>query len=146
MRSLFTLLLLSVRVYAVSEQTLDAFGHLESRNNPAAVGDGTRARGEFQFWRATWNDCSRVRAARGLPTWPYQYAHHPAVARAYARSWLEHLEARLTRALGRKPGVGELYAAHNLGFSGFASRGFRLSNCPEVTRRNVRWLSLHAAR
>lgn len=129
---------------AVPEKWIDLVGWVESRNDPKAVGDGSRARGEMQFWKATWDDCTRQRKARGLPTWGFSYAHDRAVARLYARSWLDHIDERLTKALHRKPSIGEIYAAYNLGLSGFARRGYRLSDCPASTRRNASWLSLHA--
>jgi hypothetical protein len=129
---------------AVPERWIDLVGWVESRNDPKAVGDGSRARGEMQFWKATWDDCTRQRKARGLPTWGFSYAHDRAVARLYARSWLDHIDERLTKATGRKPSLGEIYAAYNLGLSGYARRGYRLSECPASTRRNASWLNLHA--
>jgi hypothetical protein len=56
------------------------------------------------------------------------------VGREYATSWLTLIEERLTARLGRKPTIGELYAAHQLGFGGFASKGFDLRRCPTITR------------
>lgn len=129
---------------AVPDKWVDLVGWVESRNNPDAVGDFSRARGEMQFWRATWEDCSRLRKAKGLPTWGFSYAHDARVARLYGRSWLDSIDQRLTKALGRKPSIGEIYAAYNLGLSGFARRGYRLSECPATTRRNASWLVLHA--
>jgi len=139
------LLLISASAFgAVPEKWIDLVGWVESRNDPKAVGDGSRARGEMQFWRATWDDCTRQRKAKGLPTWGFSYAHDRAVARLYARSWLDYIEERLARAMGRNPSLGEIYAAYNLGLSGFARRGYRLSDCPASTRRNAAWLVLHA--
>ena len=129
---------------AVPDKWVDLVGWVESRNDPTAVGDGSRARGEMQFWKATWDDCSRQRKAKGLPTWGFSYAHDRAVARLYARSWLDHIDERLTKALRRKPSLGEIYAAYNLGLSGFARRGYRLSECPASTRSNASWLVLNA--
>lgn len=131
---------------AVPEQWVTAVSWVESSNNPAATGDGTRARGLVQFWRATWDDCSRVRMAKGLPTWPYSLAYDPTIGRAYAKSWLDHLDARLAAALGRKPTIGEVYAAHNLGLSGFTQRGYSLARCPSITQRKARWLSANTVR
>jgi hypothetical protein len=144
MRTLLALLISAgSALAAVPEKWVDLVGWVESRNDPTAVGDGWRARGEMQFWRATWDDCSRVRKTKGLPTWGFSYAHDRAVARLYARSWLDHIEERLLKAMGRKPSIGEIYAAYNLGITGFARRGYRLSNCPESTRRNAAWLVGH---
>lgn len=126
---------------AVPEKWVTLITTVESGNRADAVGDGTRARGLAQFWRPTWDDCSRVRAAQGLPTWSYGHAHDPVIGAAYARSWLNHLEARLARALGRPPTIGELYAAHNLGFTGFARRGYQLTSCPAITRSKAAWLA-----
>ena len=145
MRHLLALLISAgSAIAAVPERWIDLVGKVESSNNPDAVGDWGRARGEMQFWRSTWDDCTRQRKARGLPTWGFSYAHDRAVARLYARSWLDYIEERLARAMGRKPSLGEIYAAYNLGVSGFARRGYRLSECPASTRRNASWLNLHA--
>jgi hypothetical protein len=56
---------------------------------------------------------------------------------------LDHIEERLLKAMGRNPSLGEIYAAYNLGITGFARRGYRLSDCPESTRRNAAWLVGH---
>lgn len=131
---------------AVPERWVDLIGWVESRNDPSAIGDGSRARGEMQFWKVTWEDCSRVRKAKGLPTWGYSYAHDRAVARLYARSWLDHIEERLAKALGRQPTISEVYAGYNLGLTGFARRGHKLTNCPSLTQRKASWLGLQAGR
>lgn len=130
---------------AVPERWLDLIAEIESRRNPSAQGDRNafgvaRARGEFQFWKTAWTDTTRLRAAQGLLTWPYSASHNREEARAYARTWFTHLESRLRQTLGRQPTIGEIWAASNLGWSGFEDRGFRLSACPAPTRRKAAWL------
>lgn len=141
MRCLLGLLISAASFGAVPERWIDLIGKVESSNDPRAVGDWGRARGEMQFWRVTWDDCTRQRKARGLPTWGFEYAHNRAVARLYARSWLDYIEERLARATGRKPSLGEIYAAYNVGVAGYARRGYSLAACPSVTRRKAEWLN-----
>lgn len=135
------LILLACRVGAAVPGTwLDLIGRIESANNPAAMGDSNRAAGEFQFHRCAWEHTSQLRAAKGKPVMPYAMATNREAGRAYASTWLEYLHDRLTTALGRAPTIGELYAAHNLGYAGFKARGFDLKACPSVTRRKASML------
>ncbi len=145
MRHILALLISAgTAIAAVPERWVDLVGWVESNNDPDAVGDGSRARGEFQFWRATWDDCSRVRKAKGLPVWSYAHAHDRAVARLYARSWLDYIEERLAKATGRQPTFGDIYAGYNLGLSGYGRRGYRLTSCPALTQKKAAWLNLRA--
>lgn len=136
------LTLLPVCAAAVPEAWVERIGWVESRNDPKAVGDGARARGELQFWECAWRDVSAIRAARGLPVYSYAFAHDQAVARSYAKTWLDEIERRLAVVLRRAPNIGEVFAAHNLGWSGFARRGFDLARCPTKTRLAAFRLSL----
>lgn len=117
----------------VSPAWRDAIIRVESSGNPAAVGR-LGERGLCQFFPAAWADTSRWRKAHGLPIYSYDLAHDPEAGLAYASSWLSMLEDRLTATLHRRPTIGELYAAHQLGFSGFRSKGFDLSRCPTITK------------
>lgn len=131
---LFLLLLSAASASAtVSPAWRDAIIRVESSGNPAAVGR-LGERGLCQFFPAAWADTSRWRKAHGLPVYSYALAHDPEAGRAYASSWLSMLEDRLTATLHRRPTIGELYAAHQLGFSGFRSKGFDLSRCPTITK------------
>jgi hypothetical protein len=122
---------------SVEAWQVDAVIRIESAGRPAAVGDGGAARGLAQFHSAAWADCTRVRAARGLPTYPYSQAFNPIAARAYLATWLAYLGDRFARATGRRPTTADLYAMHNLGFSGYAKRGFDISRCPGITQRKT---------
>jgi hypothetical protein len=132
MRLLF-LLSAASRSATVSPSWRDAIIRVESSGNPAAVGR-LGERGLCQFFPAAWSDTSRWRKAHGLPVYSYALAHDPEAGLAYASSWLSMLEDRLTATLHRRPTIGELYAAHQLGFSGFRSKGFDLSRCPTITK------------
>ena len=72
-------------------------------------------------------------------------AHDPSIAASYAKDLLAILNRRLSRELGRPPTVKELYAAYNLGLTGFEARKFRLENCPEVTRSGAEDVAWHCA-
>jgi len=131
---LFLLLLSAASASAtVSPAWRDAIIRVESSGNPAAVGR-LGERGLCQFFPAAWADTSSWRKAHGLPVYAYALAHDPEAGLAYASSWLSMLEDRLTASLHRRPTIGELYAAHQLGFSGFRSKGFDLSRCPTITK------------
>lgn len=133
MKTLLLLLSAASASATVSPAWRDAIIRVESSGNPAAVGR-LGERGLCQFFPAAWADTSRWRRAHGLPVYSYGLAHDPEAGLAYATSWLTLLEDRLTATLGRRPTIGELYAAHQLGFSGFRSKGFDLSRCPTITK------------
>lgn len=128
------LLLAACSLKAVTPGQVEAVIFVESSGNPKAIGR-LGERGLCQFFPAAWADTTLWRARHGLPTYGYYtWALDDGVGREYATSWLTFLEERLTARLGRKPTIGELYAAHQLGFSGFASKGFDLRRCPKLTR------------
>ena len=117
-----------------SERFMDALAKVESNCNAYAIGDKGKARGAFQMWKVAWTDVSNYRRERGLKVHPYRYAHDPHMARVYAQNYAELQRSRMIKATGRDPNAGELYALYNLGYAGFKRRGFRLNQCPKVTR------------
>ena len=132
---LLSLLLASASLgYAITPGQVEAVIQVESSGNPKAIGR-LGERGLLQFFPAAWADTTLWRARHGLPTYGYStWSTDAGVGREYATSWLTYLEERLTTALGRKPTIGEIYAAHQLGFAGFKSKGFDLRRCPAITR------------
>jgi hypothetical protein len=134
---LFCLSGLPATALAVEAWQVDAVIRIESAGRPDALGDNGAARGLGQFHWAAWADCSKVRAARGLPIYPYSQAFNPTASRAYLATWLAYLGDRFARATGRRPTTADLYAMHNLGFSGYAKRGFDISRCPGITKRKT---------
>jgi hypothetical protein len=121
----------------VTESFLDALALVESSRNAAVISDGGRARGPFQIWRGAWQDADRkLKLHKSYEL----YATNPAVSRLYARAILTTLEPRLAAALGCPPTPEQLYAAWNLGLTGFERRGFLLSQCPQSTQRAARKL------
>jgi hypothetical protein len=134
MTRLLTLLLAATSLHAITPGQVEAIIFVESSGNPKAIGR-LGERGLAQFFPAAWADTTAYRARHGLPTYGYStWATDEGVGREYATSWLTLLEERLTTALGRKPTIGEVYAAHQLGFTGFKSKGFDLRKCPAITR------------
>lgn len=95
-------------------------------------------RGLYQIKREVWAEVSAYLQARGSAVWGFQDSTNGAVARVYASARLRMLEDRLRARMGRPPSAGEVYAAYNLGWRGFARRGFRVGRCPRVTREAVR--------
>jgi hypothetical protein len=133
MKTLF-LLLAASSLHAVTPGQVEAIIFVESSGNPKAIGR-LGERGLCQFFHAAWADTTAYRSRHGLPTYGYySWALDEGVGREYATSWLTLIEERLKARLGRKPTIGEVYAAHQLGFSGFASKGFDLRRCPTITQ------------
>jgi len=131
---LLALLLASASLQAITPGQVEAVIQVESSGNPNAIGR-LGERGLLQFFPAAWADTTLWRARHGLPTYGYgTWSTDAGVGLEYATSWLTYLEDRLTTALGRKPTIGEVYAAHQLGFAGFKSKGFDLRRCPRITR------------
>jgi hypothetical protein len=119
----------------VPEKWVDAVQAIETggeKNPDAAVGDGTRAKGRFQFHKEAWADCTKVRKAAGLKTYPYSKATDAKVAREYATTWLSYLQHRLTKDIGRPANAGETWLAWNLGYEGFRRYGFQLAMVPDA--------------
>ena len=128
------LLLVASTLHAVTPGQVEAIISVESSGNPKAIGR-LGERGLCQFFPAAWADTTAYRSRHGLPTYGYySWALDEGVGREYATSWLTLIEERLKARLGRKPTIGEVYAAHQLGFGGFASKGFDLRRCPTITR------------
>lgn len=119
----------------VPEKWIDAVEQVETGGHPApdsATGDGTRAKGRFQFHKEAWADCSKVRKAAGLKTYPYSKARDAVVAREYARTWLSYIRHRLTKDIGRAANAGETWLAWNLGYEGFRRYSFQLALVPDA--------------
>lgn len=119
----------------ISESMIWALAQVESGGGKFMVGDNGRALGAFQMHRATWKEVSEYRSKKGLRTWPYSYALHAEVGKAYAHDYLVIQHKRLTQVMGRSPTPAELYAAYNLGFEGFKRVGFDMRRTPSSTRR-----------
>jgi len=135
MRAIPALLLMALPLGAqVTPALMDAIIHIESSGKASARGDSGLAIGLAQFHRAAWLDTTAFRRSKGLTTYPYSSASLPGPSRAYLHSWLTLNADRFRRATGREPSPGELYAIHNLGFSGFEKRGFEILRCPSITR------------
>lgn len=134
-------ILLASQLLAVDDAFLDKVAMIESSRNPAAVGDGGKALGEFQFHKAAWEQVSASRKAKGKTAHDYSYAHDRAIAREYAREYLGWLERSLEKRLGRKPQEWEIYAAYNRGLGGFAKLGYKFENLPPHTQRACSRLS-----
>lgn len=112
---------------------VDAVEQVESSGRGAATpaGDGGRAIGPFQFWHASWTDCSALRKKLGLPVYPYSKATDPVIARDYAKVWLAHTRRRLHDKVGRMPTLGETWLAWNLGVAGYARYNYNMQNVPD---------------
>lgn len=132
---LMILTAVAARGSVVTEQFLDAMEQVESGMDAHAVGDQGRSRGSFQFHAAGWQMVNKWRARALKPAVPYSVgAHCRETARHFAFEYLRWLESNLADALRRSPSRPELYAAWNLGPTGFRARGFLLRRCPAGTR------------
>lgn len=65
---------------------LDAIAKVESRGNPASVGDSGRAAGLYQIHRSYWADGTRILGVN----WDYQDAQDPQKARHVVHAYLSH--------------------------------------------------------
>ena len=68
------------------DRLLDAIAKVESRNDPAAVGDTGRAAGVYQIHRSYWADATRILGV----DWDYREARDPHKARQVVRAYLRH--------------------------------------------------------
>ena len=141
MKAALLLILMATQSFAVTPALVEAIIEVESSNRPNVTGDGGLARGCAQFHYAAWLDVTSWRKARGLPTHSFSKAYDPLIARAYLHSWLTLNSHRFEDATGRKPTWADLYAIHNLGFSGFRKRMFDIVNCPSITQRKAKLIS-----
>ncbi len=119
----------------VTDAFVDAVAEIESRKGAFPVGAEGRANGWWQMHEAAWLDTTAYRQRKGQRVWSYAHAHNPGVARLYARDYLTMLERQLAERLNRVVSAELVYAAYNVGFSRFRSRGFRIENTPVSTQR-----------
>ncbi len=88
------------------EFLLDAIAHVESNNNPDAVGDNGRALGAYQIHRRYWQDGTRILGVE----WKYREARDPHKARQIVRAYLRHY--------GKGKGLLDMARIHNGGPNG----------------------------
>jgi hypothetical protein len=124
----------SARADVVTEDFVAAVSQIESSGGRRTIGDGGKAHGPWQMHFAAWSDTSAYRKRKGLPTWNFGFAHDPAVAKIYARDYLQILENQLRERLRRAPSPEMIYAAYNVGFTRFQNLGFAVENTPHTTR------------
>ena len=129
------LLMCAVAKATITPAMLDKVIAIESSGNPSAIGDRGAGLGLAQFHYPAWQDTSAWRVKQGLPVYPYHKALDATIARDYLHSWLSINAVRFTQATGRKASLVDLYAIHNLGFTGYRKRGFDISRCPAITVR-----------
>ena len=136
--TLLLILMATTHLGAVTPALIEQIISIESSGKANARGDGGLARGCAQFHFSAWLDVTSWRKANGLSTHSFAQADDPMIARAYLHSWLTLNAMRFMDHTGRKPTGAELYAIHNLGFSGFQKAKFDLANCPAITRRKAK--------
>ena len=108
------------------------------------TGDNGKARGPFQFWAATWSHVTSLRRQANLPVYSYtEGASNTLLARRYAQTYFRWIEKNLRRQGCKHPTHADLYAAYNLGLTGYRRRGFDLNRCPAITRRAVAKIQAH---
>lgn len=125
--------------WAPSDLLLDGIRHIESADGRMLVGDQGRSLGPYQLSKPAWLDVDAWRKARGSDI--LKYATHvwsESLSRSYAADYLKILHARLEKHLKRSPTAGELYAAYNMGFAGFARCQFDLAKVNSVTAGKCR--------
>ena len=130
------------------ERFLQAVRYVESSNGQYTWGDNGRSLGDYQMSEPAWNDVNAWRKSRGLATYSYRRdIWHPGVSRSYAADYLSLLHFELSRRLNRAPSVAEVYAAYNMGLTGFAQCQFQLAKVnPTTVRKALLIKSLVAGR
>lgn len=118
----------------VDDALVEAVAQIESSGGRYTVGDNGRAIGWWQIHEPAWQDTTDFRASRGLPTWDYEYAREPKIARLYARDYLTMLENQIRAAIKEEPSVEIVYAAYNVGFGRLRSLGFSIERTRPHTR------------
>ena len=120
----------------INGKLIHAVAMVESNNTHRAVGDQGKANGAFQMWKPAWQDCSKWLKKNGFKTTPYEKGvNDPTISHQYCKVYLSILNSQLRRSIGREPSAAELYAAYNLGYTGFKRRGFDISKTPSITQR-----------
>ena len=128
----------SVDAVEINGALIHAVALVESNNNPRAVGDQGKANGAFQMWKPAWQDCSKWLERNGFKPTPYkQGVNDPNVSHQYCKIYLSILHRQLSRALKRDVTAADLYAAYNLGYTGYKRRGFDLARVPAITQRGI---------
>lgn len=120
---------------------LPVVSQIESSGNPQAVGDGTKARGLFQFHESAWVQASKVRKMAGQRIYAYSYAHDPYVSSLYAEAYLGWLAKTLRTRLGREPYHWEVYASFNRGLGGFTDLDYKFKKLPKHTQKSCRLIA-----
>ena len=90
------------------DRLLDAIAMVESRYNPAAVGDHGRALGAYQIHRSYWAEGTELLGV----TWKYRDARDPQKARQVVRAYLSYY--------GRGKTLLDMARIHNGGPKGYA--------------------------
>jgi hypothetical protein len=122
-----------------SERLLHAVRYVESSNGRFTYGDKGRSLGDYQLSRAAWTDVNGWRKSRNMRTYSYDiHVWDKSVSRVYAADYLSILHRELTKRLGRGPTTPELYAAYNMGLTGFAQCGYQLARVNPTTARKSR--------
>lgn len=114
----------------VPDRWVDAVAQIET-NNRNIDGDNGLAAGVFQWHKAAWSDCTKLRKQAGLKAYLYSKAKDPDIAREYASFWLSYLRGVMTVKMGRPALLGETWLAYNLGVTGFSKYGYSMSLVPE---------------
>lgn len=128
----------------INGKLIHAVALVESNNNPRAVGDQGKANGAFQMWKPAWQDCSRWLEKNGFKSTPYaKGVNDPNISHQYCKIYLSLLHRQLSRDMKRDVTAADLYAAYNLGFTGYKRRGFDLSRVPSTTQRAIAKLHKH---
>ena len=143
-------LTLSANAVEINGKLIHAFALTESPPSGIdhnAIGDNGKARGAWQMHFAAWWEASSWLKARGYKTAPWETgAHDPTLAHLHAKVYMSITHRRLAKRMGREPSASELYAAWNLGVTGFALREFEIPACPTATINGVKRLKNHLTR
>ena len=134
----FIIGLMPAQAVEINGKLIHAVAMVESNNNHRAVGDQGKANGAFQMWKPAWADCSAWLKRNGFKATSYERGvNDPNISHQYCKIYLRLLHNQLDRAMSRDVTAADLYAAYNLGFTGYKRRGFSLRHTPATTQRAI---------
>lgn len=126
------------------EHVLDATAYAETKNQ-TLVGDGGRSISPYQIYDTTWGFISDIRKQNGERV--YGWTSSPTISRAYAKSYLEWLNAKYVELNMDEPKAETLYLMYTMGWTGSKRIGFGIHKAPLVKQRGcARFLTYYVKR
>lgn len=111
-----------------SDQFLTALATIESSNNDLALGKAGE-RGAYQIKAITWKQHTNIDFTI--------YAHDRQVSSQVAYMHLSWLKKSFVNSAGRVPEPRDFYIMWRVGYAGYRSRGFIITNCETSLQKDA---------